>query len=280
MAKHTSWRVGGPADNFYIPADLEDLQVFLKSISADEPCLWLGLGSNLLVRDGGYRGTVISVTGVLADLSIVSPGILRAGAGVTCARLARFAADAGYGGVEFLAGIPGTFGGALAMNAGSFGGEIWNFVSRAETLDHRGVIRNRTREELQVGYRSVVLPGNEWFIAGELSLEREDIETARSRIREMLTQRSRSQPTGVSSCGSVFRNPQGDYAGRLIDACGLKGFRIGQASVSIKHANFIVNEGGANAGDIEALINHVQGIVFKEYGVRLEPEVRILGEAA
>ena len=280
MAKHTSWRVGGPADNFYIPADLDDLQAFLKSIPGDESCLWLGLGSNLLIRDGGYRGTVISVTGVLADLSVVSSGVVRAGAGVTCARLARFAADEGYSGVEFLAGIPGTFGGALAMNAGAFGGEIWSFVSRAETLDHRGVIRTRTREELQVGYRSVVLPRNEWFIAGELSLEREDTGTARSRIREMLAQRSRSQPTGVSSCGSVFRNPQGDYAGRLIEACGLKGFRIGQASVSVKHANFIVNEGGANAGDIEALINHLQRVVLKEYGVRLELEVRILGEAA
>jgi len=279
MAKHTSWRVGGPADNFYIPADLDDLKVFLQSLPADEPCLWLGLGSNLLVRDGGYRGTVISVTGILAELSVVMSGVLRAGAGVTCAKLARFAADSDYGGVEFLAGIPGTFGGALAMNAGAFGNETWDFIRHAETLDHNGKIRKRTREELQVSYRSVALPQNEWFIAGELQLEQTQPGTARDRIRNLLAQRSRSQPTGASSCGSVFRNPEADYAGRLIEACGLKGYRIGNVRVSEKHANFIINEGGANACDIESLIDHLQRVVLKEHGIRLEPEVRIMGEA-
>lgn len=278
MAKHTSWRVGGPADNFYIPADVDDLKEFLNSRVDDEPCLWLGLGSNLLIRDGGFRGTVISVAGMLAELAVISPGVLRVGAGVTCAKLARFAADSGLAGAEFLAGIPGTFGGALAMNAGAFGGETWSLVNRAETVDHRGKIRIRTRNDLQVGYRSVPLPGDEWFIAGELVLEPGDPGTARNRIRELLAQRSRSQPTGASSCGSVFRNPEGDYAGRLIDSCGLKGFRIGKASVSEKHANFILNEGGANAGDIEALIHHIQQAVFKEHGIRLALEVRIMGE--
>jgi UDP-N-acetylmuramate dehydrogenase len=280
MAKHTSWRVGGPADNFYIPADVDDLQGFLKSRTDDEPYLWLGLGSNLLVRDGGFRGTVISVMGVLAELTVIRPGVLRVGAGVTCAKLARFAAHAGYDGAEFLAGIPGSFGGALAMNAGAFGGTTWDLVSHAETVDHRGEIRTRTRSDLQVGYRSVRLPGDEWFIAGELILEPGDPGTARNRIRKLLAQRSRSQPTGASSCGSVFRNPEGDYAGRLIDACGLKGFRIGKASVSKKHANFIINEGGATAGEIEALIHHIQQVVLKEHGVRLELEVRIMGATA
>lgn len=279
MAKHTSWRVGGPADNFYIPADLDDLKTFLRSLPEDEPCLWLGLGSNLLVRDGGFRGTVILTTGVLSELRIVRPGVLRAGAGVTCAKLARFAADSGYGGTEFLAGIPGTFGGALAMNAGSFGSETWDFVSRAQTLDRGGVVRAHTRDDLQVGYRSVTLPPDQWFIAAELPLQRTDPETGRGRIRELLALRSRTQPTGASSSGSVFRNPEGDYAGRLIEACGLKGFRIGKASVSIKHANFIVNEGGAHARDIEGLISHLQHTVFNKYGVMLEPEVRITGEA-
>ena len=278
MAKHTSWRVGGPADKFYTPADLDDLKGFLQSLPADEPCLMLGLGSNLLFRDGGYRGTVISISGILAELSIVTPGILRAGAGVTCAKLARFAADSGYGGVEFLAGIPGTFGGALAMNAGAFGNETWDFISHAETLDHSGEIRKRTREELQVSYRSVALPAGEWFITGELHLELSQPETARNRIRELLAQRSRSQPTGASTCGSVFRNPEADYAGRLIETCGLKGFKIGNVRVSEKHANFIINEGGATASDIEALIEHLQRVVFKEHGIGLKTEVRIVGE--
>lgn len=278
MAKHTSWRVGGPADNFYIPADLDDLKAFLKSGPVDQPCLWIGLGSNLLVRDGGIRGTVISVTGVLNELSVISPGVLRAGAGVTCAKLARFAADSGYTGNEFLAGIPGTFGGALAMNAGAFGAETWDLVSHAETVNQDGEIRSRTGVELQVGYRSVTLHEDEWFVAGELRLEQGNPETVHGRIRELLAQRSRSQPTGTSSCGSVFRNPVGNYAGKLIDSCGLKGFRIGKASVSHKHANFIVNEGGARAADIEALITHLQQVVFKQYGIRLELEVRIVGE--
>ena len=280
MAKHTSWRAGGPADDFYIPADLDDLKLFLRTLPVQRRCLWLGLGSNLLVRDGGFRGVVICVTGVLAQLTMSTPGTVTAGAGVTCARLARFAADAGYGGLEFLASIPGTFGGALAMNAGAFGGETWDFVSHAQTLDQSGIVRNRSREELRVGYRHVELPENEWFIAGELHLQATDATTARNRIRTLLAQRSASQPTGASSCGSVFRNPEGDYAGRLIEACGLKGHRIGRASVSTKHANFIINEGGASAGDIEALIRHLQRVVFEQHGVRLVPEVRITGEAA
>lgn len=278
MAKHTSWRVGGPADYFYIPADLDDLKLFLKSRPVDQPCLWLGLGSNLLVRDGGIRGTVVSVTGVLSELSVINPGVLRAGTGITCAKLARFAADNGYTGSEFLAGIPGTFGGALAMNAGAFGGETWDLVSHAQTVDRKGKIRTRTRDDLRVGYRSVLLPEGEWFIAAELRLELGDPEIARDRIRELLAQRSLSQPTGTASCGSVFRNPEGNYAGSLIDSCGLKGFRIGKASVSEKHANFIVNEGGAKAADIEALITHLQKVVFDQYGIRLELEVRIVGE--
>ena len=163
------------------------------------------------------------------------------------------------------------------MNAGAFGGETWDLVSYAETIDQQGAIRERTRADLQVGYRSVSLPEDEWFIGGELHLEQGDPENARSRIRELLAQRSRSQPTGSSSCGSVFRNPEGNYAGKLIDLCGLKGFRIGKASVSEKHANFIVNEGGAKAADIEALITHLQQVVFEQYGIRLELEVRIVG---
>jgi UDP-N-acetylmuramate dehydrogenase len=255
MDRHTSWRVGGPADNYYIPADINDLKAFLRTRPGTEKCVWVGLGSNLLVRDGGVRGTVISVTGVLNELSVNDPGILRIGAGV-----------------------PGTFGGALAMNAGAFGGETWGIVKQAETIDLQGEIKVRTKAELSVEYRSVLLPENEWFIAGELNLLRSDPESVNKYMRELLVTRSKSQPTGELSCGSVFRNPEGDYAGRLVDACGLKGFRIGKACVSEKHGNFIVNQGGANARDIEDLIDHMQRVVFESFGVRLELEVRIVGE--
>ena len=278
MEKHTSWRVGGPADNFYIPADIEDLKTFLRTRKGKEKCVWIGLGSNLLIRDGGIRGSVISVTGVLNDLSEQESGALRIGAGVTCAKAARFAARSGCRGAEFLAGIPGTFGGALAMNAGAFGGETWSITGHAETINQQGEIRKRTKDELRVGYRSVQMPENEWFIAGELNLEKGDPESVNKTIRELLAKRSKSQPMGELSCGSVFRNPDGDHAGRLIDACGLKGFSIGKARISEKHGNFIVNEGGAKASDIEDLIEHMQRIVFESFGIRLELEVRIIGE--
>jgi len=277
MERHTSWRVGGPADNFYIPADINDLKVFLKSIKSGEQCVWIGLGSNLLVRDGGIRGTVISVTGVLDELTVKDSGTIRIGAGITCAKAARFTANSGYRGAEFLAGIPGTFGGALAMNAGAYGGEVWGIVDHAETIDMNGETRVRTKNELNVGYRSVSLPENEWFICGELKLKKSDPESVKKTIRELLVRRSKSQPTGEASSGSVFRNPEGDYAGRLIDACGLKGYKIGNARISEKHGNFIINEGGANARDIEDLINYMQSVVLEKFNILLELEVRVVG---
>ncbi len=278
MSAHTSWRVGGPAERCYRPADLDDLQQFLARLPDDEPVFWVGLGSNLLVRDGGIRGTVILPFGGLDTLELLDAGRLRSGAGVTCAKVARFAARSGLTGAEFLAGIPGTMGGALAMNAGAFGGETWSLVERVQTLDHRGELHVRSAGDYQIGYRNVVGPAGEWFVAAELQLKTGDSETAQARIRSLLERRSVTQPTQQPSCGSVFRNPADDFAARVIETCGLKGERIGDAQVSERHANFIVNLGQAKAADIEALIHYVQEQVEQKHGIRLQPEVRIVGE--
>jgi UDP-N-acetylmuramate dehydrogenase len=278
MSRHTSWRAGGNARRFYKPADLDDLCDFLQEMNPYEPLLWLGLGSNLLVRDGGFPGTVIVTPGALAELEWLDDVTLRAGAGVTCAKVARVTAKQGLTGAEFLAGIPGSLGGALAMNAGAFGGETWNHVSAVETVDRTGRLHKRLPEEYRVAYRTVEGVADEWFVAAQLSLQQGDSDTAQSTIRELLARRGATQPTNQYSCGSVFRNPPGDHAARLIEAAGLKGRTVGGAQVSEKHANFIINTGGASAAEIETLLNQVQGRVEQLYGVRLESEVRIVGE--
>jgi UDP-N-acetylmuramate dehydrogenase len=279
MDRHVSWRAGGRAHRFYRPADLDDLCAFLHAQDPAEPLLWMGLGSNLLVRDGGFPGTVLMMFGALTGLEWLDARLLRAEAGVSCAKVARSASRAGLTGVEFLAGIPGTMGGALAMNAGAFGGETWSHVAAVETVDRRGERHTRTPNEFRVAYRSVSGPGEEWFVAAHLALDRGDVAQAQVRIRELLDRRGATQPLQQYSCGSVFRNPPGDHAARLIEACGLKGRRVGGAQVSEKHANFIVNTGNASAADIETLLLQVQGTVEQQLGVRLETEVRIVGEA-
>jgi UDP-N-acetylmuramate dehydrogenase len=279
MARHTSWRVGGPADTWYRPADIDDLAGFLAALPPEVPVYWAGLGSNLLVRDGGIRGVVIGTHGVLSGMERHGERGIRAEAGVPCAKIARSCARWGLGAGEFFAGIPGTLGGALAMNAGAFGGETWDYVRSVDTLDRAGVRRRRARAEYQVGYRSVVGPAGEWFLAAELEFPA-GRPTTQASIRELLVKRKATQPIGEPSCGSVFTNPPGAHAARLIEAAGLKGCRIGGAEVSPKHANFIINTGGATAADIEALIRHVAAEVEHVHGVRLETEVRILGEPA
>ena len=275
LARHTSWRVGGPARRLYRPADAEDLAVFLRGLDPAEPLLWLGLGSNLLVADTGFPGTVIQTQGCLAELERQGTTGIFAQAGVSCAKLARFAVRHDLVGAEFLAGIPGTLGGALAMNAGAWGGETWPLVRRVRTIDRRGQVHERLPSDYAIGYREVRGPAGEWFLAAELALTSGDGAAAAERIRGLLEQRARTQPTGLPSCGSVFRNPPGDHAARLIESCGLKGHRIGGAQVSEKHANFIINTGEALARDIEALIAHVQAEVERRTGVRLMTEVRV-----
>jgi len=280
MAAHCSWRTGGRARRYYRPADLDDLCRFLGDLEPQEPLLWLGLGSNLLVRDGGFAGTVIATLGTLNLLEWLDERTLRAGSGVTCSKVARLTAQAGLVGAEFLAGIPGTLGGALAMNAGAFGGETWQCVEAVETVTRSGRVQTRLPSDYRIGYRSVQGPLDEWFVTACLRLEHGDAQTAQARIRALLLRRSETQPTREPSCGSTFRNPPGDYAARLIEAAGLKGALIGGARVSEKHANFIINTGTATAADIEALIMRIQERVEQDSGVRLETEVRIVGEEA
>ncbi|MGA7802602.1 MAG: UDP-N-acetylmuramate dehydrogenase [Gammaproteobacteria bacterium] len=279
MAAHTSWRVGGPARRYYRPADVDDLAEFLSGLPSEEPVLWVGLGSNLLVRDGGIPGTVIAPFGGLGAVEALDETTLRVEAGVACAKVARQCARRGLIGGEFLAGIPGTMGGALAMNAGAFGGEIWDRVLAVETLDHAGVRHRRGPGEYRIAYRSVQGPAGEWFIAAHLKFEPGDAKAAQARIRELLEHRNLTQPTQQASCGSVFRNPPGDHAARLIETAGLKGVCVGGACVSQKHANFIVNTGAARAADIESLIEEVQETVERVHGVRLQREVHIVGVA-
>ena len=279
MAKHTSWHVGGPADLFFTPRDVMDLAAFLRQLRPEVPLLWIGLGSNLLVRDGGIRGAVISTHGALGAFERLSATRIQVEAGVPCARIARQCVKWGLGPAEFFAGIPGTLGGALAMNAGAWGGETWRHVMEVEVLDRRGMRHTRKPADYDIGYRRVVGADNEWFIGARLEFERAPAVNANA-IRELLDKRKQTQPIGEWSCGSVFTNPPGHHAARLIESAGLKGFRIGDASVSEKHANFIINHGSARAAEVEALIAHVQRTVAQVHGIQLATEVRIVGEPA
>jgi UDP-N-acetylmuramate dehydrogenase len=276
MSKHTSWHVGGPADLFFRPLHAADLAAFLGSLAPDTPVMWIGLGSNLLVRDGGIRGAVIETHGVFDDLERVDDTEVRCGSGVACAKLAKQCIKWGLGPAEFFAGIPGTLGGALAMNAGAFGGETWRHVLAVTTIDRSGVQRERPASDYVASYRHVSGPANEWFLGARLTFELRP-GVSNEDIRLLLARRKATQPIGEWSCGSVFTNPPGDHAARLIDTAGLKGHRIGGARVSEMHANFIVNDGTASAADIEQLIGHVMTTVERVHGVQLKPEVRVVG---
>ncbi|HEY8518443.1 MAG TPA: UDP-N-acetylmuramate dehydrogenase [Gammaproteobacteria bacterium] len=303
MRRHTSWRVGGPADVFFEPATVEELEAFLANLPRETPVHFLGLGSNLLVRDGGIRGVVVATGRLVRRLERFDDTGVHASAGLPCALLARQCVRWQLGPAAFFAGIPGSVGGALAMNAGAFGGETWSHVERVETIDRHGVRRLRPRTDFEVGYRTVRLrpersdvgaafqprsseasgepeqPPDEWFLGADFRFEHDTV-TDEATLKRLLAQRAASQPLRVPSCGSVFRNPPGDYAGRLIEQAGLKGFRLGGAMVSEKHGNFILNTGTATADDIERLIEHVRAEVARQFGVELELEVRILGEPA
>jgi UDP-N-acetylmuramate dehydrogenase len=278
MSRHTSWRIGGPAESFFVPSSVEDLSLFLRELHAEVPVFWFGVGSNLLVRDGGIPGVVISAARILRDLEQVEPYVVRAGSGLPCTQLARQCIRWGLGPSEFFAGIPGTVGGALAMNAGAHGGETWERVDSVRTIDRSGVINQRAPDEYTVAYRSVSGPGNEWFIEAMFRFDPE-VTPHMETLNEMLERRKATQPLGLPSCGSVFRNPPGDHAARLIETAGLKGFSIGGAEVSEKHANFIINKDNATATDVEKLIEHVRHAVAEAHGIELIHEVRIVGEA-
>ncbi|OLC68625.1 MAG: UDP-N-acetylenolpyruvoylglucosamine reductase, partial [Betaproteobacteria bacterium 13_1_40CM_4_64_4] len=273
---------GGRADAAYVPADRDDLALFLRQLPIFEPITVLGLGSNTLVRDGGVRGVVILLHNPGGALA-VADGLIYTEAGVACPKLARFAARHGCAGAEFLAGVPGTVGGALAMNAGCYGGETWPQVAKVELAMRDGSFVVRTPADYVIGYRSVKRadgrPADGIFTAAWFRFPAGDGDAARARIRELLARRIASQPLNVPNAGSVFRNPPHDHAARLIEDAGLKGLAVGGAHVSEKHANFIVNaERRASAGDIETLIEHVRRVVADKTGIVLEAEVRIIGD--
>lgn len=279
LARYTSWRVGGVADHFYKPCDIADVQRYIKQLPEGEPVVWLGLGSNVLIRDGGIRGSVIYTRGCLNKMEMLDSGQIYVEAGVPTAKLAKLATEHALTGAEFFAGIPGTMGGALAMNAGAFGGETWPLVDRVLLINRQGELIERKAAEFTVAYRSVSLNEDEWFVACYLNIPKGGDDSSRQKIRDLLAKRAQTQPTNMPSGGSVFKNPEGDHAARLIEVSGLKGKQMGAAQVSEKHANFIVNTGNAKACDIEQLIYYVQQQVLELQGVQLETEVRILGEA-
>lgn len=279
MAGHTSWRTGGVAKSYVQAESLTALADFIVTLPADEDLLWMGLGSNTLIRDGGFNGTVIATQGVMNQLELIDETTVYAGAGVASAKLARFCSKNHLTGAEFFAGIPGLLGGALAMNAGAFGGETWPLLVAVETLNRKGEIIKRDAAEFEYGYRHVKGHEGEWFVSATLKLNKKQVENNTIDIKQLLAKRSASQPTGVASCGSVFRNPQGHFAAQLIETCGLKGQSIGGAVVSEKHANFIINKNNASAADIESLINLIQLTVKDKCGVLLQPEVKIIGDS-
>lgn len=280
LTKMNSWRVGGIADCLFIPEDANALCYFLSHCSGDHPIYYLGLGSNVLVRDGGIRGIVITLRSGFNWIEQHTETTVCAGAATSCGQLARYYANHSFTGLEFMAGIPGTVGGALRMNAGAFDDEIWNHVVAVEVVNRVGVRKRKMRSDFEVSYRRVRADRQICFISAEFkfSVATESRKNLRARIKELLHRRNKTQPTNLPSCGSVFRNPPGDYAARLIEQCQLKSYTIGGAMVSPKHANFIVNKQGATAEHIEQLIEHVQSEVAENTGVRLELEVLIVGE--
>ena len=279
MAKHTSWGIGGCADLFYSPKSREDLVSFLSSVDPNLPITWIGKGTNILVRDAGIRGVVISTKSFLKEIEKTSKYLYKVEAGVACFELALFCQKNGIGPAAFFSGIPGSIGGALTMNAGSFGMETWDLVKEVEVINEKGDISFLEKESFDIAYRTVTFPFRLWFLSCSMSLS-SDEQTTKDNLIELRNQRIKTQPLSEDTCGSVFKNPPGNFAGALIEGSGLKGFKIGLASISEQHANFIVNEGGATARDIENLIKHTRQAVREKFDIDLQPEVRIMGEAS
>ena len=279
MSRHTSWKTGGNADYYYIASDINDLAKFISELPTSTPITWIGFGSNLLVRDGGVPGVVVSVVGLLNELKKINETDIFIGAGVSCVKAAHFSAKHGLEGIEFLAGIPGTIGGALAMNAGAYGGEIWSYIKEVETINRKGKREIFEKDKFDINYRSVSISENEWFIACKMKLEISTRTVVNDRIKKMLSERADGQPLGKLSCGSVFKNPTNQHAAKLIELCGLKGKKVGGAVISDKHSNFIINTGNATSLDIEKLIEFIQACVYEKYDIKLIPEVRIIGES-
>ena len=275
LARHTSWKIGGRADIFFSPNSRDELSEFLKS--NDCSITWLGNGTNILIRDGGVRGAVISTKKSFNNIQLLDRSNCKVEAGVSCFELAMHAVKNNIGPAAFFSGIPGSIGGALTMNAGCFGHETWEFVKSIEVIDRNGEIHHLDPKEFSISYRSVSFPFPLWFLSCDMTFPDKGV-TTMEELKSMRNSRIERQPLTENTCGSVFKNPDGNHAGDLIERSGLKGFRIGGCSVSEKHANFIVNDKRATARDIETLINHIQNTVKDRFGIDLDTEVRIIGE--
>ena len=277
MSKHTSFRIGGGAEVMAFPKDREELAKILKvSALLDCKCAILGAGTNVLAPDEGLSGLVICLKDCLDGMEQLDDTHIRVMAGVTMSRAAVFAANLGLSGLEFAHGIPGTVGGGVYMNAGAYGGEICQVCTQVEVMDRTGNVRVLSGEEMQFSYRhSILEETDDIVIRADFALTRDDPETIKARMKELIGKRSASQPLDLPSAGSAFKRPVGGYAAALIDQAGLRGFQVGGAAVSSKHCGFAVNLGGATAADVKELLRQVSEIVFEKSGIRLEPEVRI-----
>ncbi len=277
MAKHTSFRIGGGAEVMAFPKTETELAELLKvSALLDCKCAILGAGTNVLAPDEGITGLVICLKDCLDGMEALSDTRIRVMAGVTMSRAAVFAANLGLSGLEFAHGIPGTIGGGIYMNAGAYGGEISQVCDRVEVMDRQGNPRWLRNAEMGFSYRhSVLETADDLVIAAEFTLTPAEPEAIKARMKELIGKRSASQPLNLPSAGSAFKRPKGGYAAALIDQAGLKGFRVGNAGISDKHAGFAVNLGGATANDVKELLQTVSDRVFEQTGIRLEPEIRI-----
>ena len=277
MAKHTSFRIGGPAEVMAFPRSTEELSKLLKtSALLDVKPVILGAGTNVLAPDDGVPGLVICLKDCMDGMRDIGDSRIRVAAGVTMTRAAVFAANLGLSGLEFAHGIPGTVGGGVYMNAGAYGGEIKDVCTAVEVMDKNGDIRILSGEEMEFSYRHSVLEETGDIVLGAVfALTPAPEEQIKAKMKELMGKRSASQPLDLPSAGSAFKRPVGGYAAALIDQAGLKGFQVGGAAISTKHAGFAVNMGGATAEDVKNLLRQVSDIVYDRSGIRLEPEVRI-----
>jgi len=273
---YNTWKIGGNAELFFEPLDVNDLQNFLL-LQNDLDITFLGNGSNVLVRDGGIKGCVICLKNSLKNYKILKNGEFIFEAGLSCMKIAQITAKENFTGLEFLCGIPGSLGGALVMNAGCYGGNIWENISTVNIIDKNGNISCRNKKEFDIGYRNVNIKENNYFISANFILQKNKLSNSMEKIKEYLEDRRAKQPTGLPSCGSVFKNPDNAHAANLIDSLDLKGYKIGGAYISEKHANFIISEKNTQSDDIEKLIDFIQKKVYQEKNIFLETEVKFIG---
>lgn len=279
MSQHTTFKIGGPADYFLMPDKGEDVGRVIKICKEKEiPYFILGNGSNLLVGDGGYRGAVIQIYRNMSSVTVEGNEIT-AQAGALLSAVAAAAKNASLTGFEFAGGIPGTIGGAVVMNAGAYGGEMKDVLTEVTVMNAEGDIFTLLTEELELGYRtSIIKTAGYIVLEAKIRLKEGDPEVIRETMKDLTIRRTTKQPLEYPSAGSTFKRPEGYFAGKLIMDSGLAGYQVGGAQVSEKHCGFVINAGDATARDVRTLMDNVRDIVYKKYGVTLEPEVKFLGE--